>query len=139
MASYSAGDYATATALFDALGSSGDLTSALWAARSVRKGTGCAAAVSRYDQIARAGAGTTAGYDATFEGGQCYRQLGQWDLAQARLRSLITVPSYVDRAKTELAQMAPKAAAKSQGKAQQAPAAQQATPPPASKVSDPAY
>jgi hypothetical protein len=132
MAAYNAGDYGTATALFDSLASSGDLTSALWAARSVRRGNGCGGAVARYDQIARAGAGTTAGYDAVFEGGQCYRQMGQWDSAQTRFRSLITVPSYVDRAKTELAQMAPKPAAKPQMKAgaqQQAPATQQASPP----------
>lgn len=132
MAAYNAGDYGTATTLFDGLASSGDLTSALWAARSVRRGSGCGAAVARYDQIARAGAGTTAGYDAVFEGGQCYRQMGQWDSAQTRFRSLITVPSYVDRAKTELAQMAPRPAAKPQMKAgaqQQAPATQQASPP----------
>ena len=130
MASYNNGDYATATTLFDGLGSSGDLTSALWAARSVRKGSGCAAAVPRFDQVARGGAGTTAGYDATFEGAQCYRQLGQADQAQTRFRSLLTVTSYVDRAKNELAQMGPKASAKPQAKGwapQQA--APQATPP----------
>jgi hypothetical protein len=141
MSAYTAGDYATATTLFDALASPGDLTSALWAARSVRKGSGCGAAVARYDQVARAGAGTTAGYDAVFEGGQCYKQMGQWDVAQTRFRSLITVPSYVDRAKTELAQMAPKAAAKSQMQMkpqQQAPATQQASPPAATANKAPA-
>jgi hypothetical protein len=134
MLSFNAGDYATATTLFDGLASGGDLTSALWAARSVRKGSGCAAAAPRFDQVARAAAGTTAGYDATFEGGQCYRQMGQTDVAQARFRSLITVPSYVDRAKNELAQMGPRPAAKAQitqgkGYSPQAPATQQATPP----------
>ncbi len=114
MAAYNAGDYATATALFDSLAAAGDVTSALWAARSVRKASGCAAAASRFDQVARSGSGTTTGYDATFEGGQCYKQLGQTDAAQARFRSLITVPSYVDRAKNELAQLAPKASAKPQ-------------------------
>jgi hypothetical protein len=125
MASYNAGDYATAATLFDGLAAGGDLTSALWAARSVRRGSGCSSAVARYDQVARAGAGTTAGYDAAFEGGQCYRQMGQSDAAQARFRSLLTVTSYVDRAKNELAQMGPKASAKPQAKAMQAPATQQ--------------
>jgi hypothetical protein len=130
MASYNSGDYATATKLFDGLASGGDLTSALWAARSTRRGSGCPAAAARFDQVARAGTGTTTGYDATFEGGQCYRQMGQLDMARARFGSLITVPSYVDRAKNELAQMGPKAAAKvaPKGWSQQAPASQQASP-----------
>jgi hypothetical protein len=137
MASYNAGDYATATTLFDGLASGGDLPSALWAARSTRKGVGCAAAVPRFDQVARAGAGTTTGYDATFEGGQCYREIGQSDAAQTRFRSLLTVTSYVDRAKNELAQMGPKPSAKAMAKAraqdtppaQAAPAGPQQTPP----------
>ncbi len=132
MAAYNAGDYATATALFDGLAGGGDLTSALWAARSVRRGSGCAPAAPRFDQVARAGAGTTTGYDATFEGGQCYRQMGQSDAAQTRFRSLLTVTSYVDRAKNELAQMGPKPSAKSQSKAavqQAAPVAPQQLPP----------
>jgi len=130
MASYNAGDYATATSLFDGLANGGDLTSALWAARSVRKGSGCAPAAPRFDQVARIGAGTTTGYDATFEGGQCYRQMGQSDAAQTRFRSLLTVTSYVDRAKNELAQMGPKASAKPQSKAAAAPAMPQQQLPP---------
>jgi hypothetical protein len=138
-ATYDAGDYATATTLFDGLASTGDLTSALWAARSVRYGSGgCPLAVARFDQVARAGAGTSAGNDATFEGGQCYRQMGKLDAAQARFRALITIPSYVDRAKTELARIGTKAT-KGQAKAAAAPVSgeQQApSPPPATKAAD---
>ncbi len=132
MAAYNAGDYGTATTQFDALAATGDLGSALWAARSVRRGSGCAAAAPRFDQVARAGTGTAPGYDATFEGAQCYRQLGQADLAQTRFRSLLTVTSYVDRAKNELAQMGPNASTKQRAKAaqQQAAPTQQASPPP---------
>ena len=98
---------------------------ALFAARSVRKLNGCPSAVTRFDQVMRAAAGTTAGNDATLEGGQCYRLMGQTAAAQTRLQSLLTVPGYVDRAKSELAAMAPKASAKAVTK----PAA----PPPASQ------
>jgi TolA-binding protein len=119
---FKSGDYGTATTLFDARAATGDKEAALWAARSVREGQGCAAAVSRFDDVARDAAGTKTGYDATFEGGQCYRQLGQIDAAQSRFRSLITVPSYVDQAKRELAQLAPRPAAKARPSAATAPA-----------------
>ncbi|MGO8995054.1 MAG: hypothetical protein ACLQVI_17200 [Polyangiaceae bacterium] len=130
---FDSGDYATATTLFDAVAqSSGDQSAALFAARSVRKLNGCPSAVTRFDQVMRAAAGTPAGNDATLEGGQCYRLMGQTAAAQSRLQSLLTVPGYVDRAKSELAAMAPKASAKAVTK----PAA----PPPASqKAVDQAY
>jgi len=112
MAAYEAGDYATATTLFDGLAAGGDPSYALWAARSVRNGSGCAAAVRRFDQVTRSSAVTSTTYAATFEAGQCYAQIGDVDSAQARFRSLITVPSYVDRAKSELSRLSPKAGAK---------------------------
>jgi hypothetical protein len=127
-AAYDAGDYANAVTLFDAVAGGGDLKAALWAARSAREGSGCANAVGRFDQVAAAGARTREGYDATLEGGRCYRQLGQVEAAQSRLRSLLTVPSYVDRAKTELAAMGPRASLKAAAKPTP-PAA--ASPPPA--------
>ena len=143
MAAYNTGDYATATRLFDAVAASGDLNAALWAARSVREGSGCQQAAARFDQVARAGTGTTAGYDATFDAGHCYRLLGQPDVARARLASLLTVPSYFNRANAELSAMGPRAATKagSVKAGQQAPgnAAQQqqqrkAAPPAATRL-----
>jgi hypothetical protein len=122
-AAYDSGDYGRATTLFDSLANSGDLKAALWAARSVRDSAGCSVAVSRFDQVASAGARTREGYDATLEGGRCYKLLGQSDAARRDFDSLLTVPAYVDRAKSELASMGPRAAAKAVKAAPQAPAA----------------
>jgi hypothetical protein len=112
MAAYNSRDFTTARTQFDAIASRGDLNAALWAARSVRDGTGCANAATRFDQVASAAAGTKVGYDATLEAGRCYRQMNQLGPAQARFQSLLTVPGYVDLAKTELAKMAAKTPAK---------------------------
>ncbi|HEY2516936.1 MAG TPA: hypothetical protein VGI39_38960 [Polyangiaceae bacterium] len=134
MGAYNSGDYATATRDFDQIASSGDLNAALWAARSVREGSGCQQAAGRFDQVARSGSGTTAGYDALFEAGHCYRILGQYDAARQRLAGLLTVPAYINKANAELSAMgasskagaanaqraAPKAAAPQQQQ-QQAP------------------
>jgi hypothetical protein len=143
MGAYNTGDYTTSARLFDALAASGDLNAALWAARSVREGSGCAQAVGRFDQVSRAGIGTTPGYDATFEGGRCYRLLGQWDVARQRFAALLTVPSYFNKANGELAAMGPKGAAKtSAGKAsqqQQGAATPQAAPVAPAKPASDAY
>jgi TolA-binding protein len=131
MAAYKSGDYATAKTQFDAIAARGDLSSALWAARSARDGTGCASAVARFDQVASAAAGTNVANDATLEAGRCYRQLNQSAAAQARFQSLLTLPAYVDRASNELAAMAPKPAAKAAARPAAVPA-KPAAPPAAS-------
>jgi len=96
---YSDGDYAGAFRAFDGLAASGDATAALWAARSAREGAGgCAAAATRFDQVASAAGGSTSGYDATLEGAQCYARLGQGEAARSRYDRLLTVPSYAARA-----------------------------------------
>jgi tetratricopeptide (TPR) repeat protein len=107
-AAYHAQNYDEATRDFDALAAAGDDNAALWAARSVRDGNGCAAAVNRFDQLAgRAYGKTTPGYDATFEAGQCYKSMGSFDAARQRFARLLTVPSYAARAQAELNKMAP--------------------------------
>jgi hypothetical protein len=108
MAAYRARDYSEAIRLFDALATSGDPAAALWAARSVREGSGCGAATARFDQLAGRNFGTNAGYDAAFEAGRCYRQLGLVDTARARFTRLLTVPSHAVRAQAELDAINPK-------------------------------
>ena len=136
MGAYNSGDYATATTDFDQLAASGDLNAALWAARSVREGSGCQQAAGRFDQVARAGSGTTAGYDALLEAGHCYRILGQYDAARQRLAGLLTVPAYINKANAELSAMGSAKAGAGTGNAQRAapkaaaPQQQQQAPPP---------
>jgi hypothetical protein len=109
---YAQKNYPEATRQFDALGASGDPSAPIWAARSTRDGSGCGAAVARYDSIAGRQAGTSAGNDALLEGGQCYRTMGQFEAARARLVRLLTVPSHAARAQRELDAMSPKATTK---------------------------
>ena len=120
MASFRAGSFGDATRQFDAIAGGGSLSAALWAARSVREGTGCGNAVGRFDQVAARAFGTTAGYDATLEAGRCYRVMGANEAARARLVRLLTVQSHAARAQAELDAMAPRSVAKPSGKPPQA-------------------
>lgn len=106
-AAYRAQNYDEATRDFDALAAAGDDNAALWAARSVRDGNGCATAVNRFDALAGRALGTQPGYDATFEAGQCYKAMGSFDAARQRFARLLTVPSHAARAQAELNKMAP--------------------------------
>lgn len=106
-AAYHAQNYDEATRDFDALAAAGDDNAALWAARSVRDGNGCAAAVNRFDALMGRAYGTAPGYDATFESGQCYKSMGSFDAARQRFARLLTVPSHAARAQAELNKMAP--------------------------------
>jgi len=110
MASYRAGRYDEAMRLFDAMGSA-DANAALWAARSAREGTGCSTAVSRFDQVAQRAGSSNVGYDATFDGGHCYRILGNIEAARGRFSKLLSIPGYGARAQEELDAMAPANAA----------------------------
>ncbi len=125
MAAYRVRRYDDAARMFDVLAGSGDTNAALFAALSVRDGNGCGAAVTRFDQLGARAYGTQPGYDATLEGGRCYRAMGSFETARAHFRRLLTVPSHAARAQTELDAMSPKAAAA--GK----PAMRSAEPPPA--------
>ncbi len=107
---YTARRYDEARDNFDAA-ASGNVAAALWAARSVRDGNGCAGAVSRFDDVVNRAPSSAVGFDARLEGGRCYRALGQTDVARARLVPLLTVPSHAKRAQAELAAMAPPPAA----------------------------
>ena len=91
---------------FDAA-AGGNVAAALWAARSVRDGQGCASAASRFDDVVNRAPSSSVGFDARLEGARCYRALGKTDAARARLVPLLTVPSHASRAQAELASMAP--------------------------------
>jgi Putative zinc-finger len=98
---YQGGRYDDATRAFDAL-SAKDPAAVLWAARSVRDGKGCRAALQRFDQAAQRGANTPTGWDALLEGARCYRAVGQPAQARTRLGALLNVDSHKDAARREL-------------------------------------
>jgi len=108
MAAYQAKNYDDATRAFDKLAAGGDVNASLMAARSVRDSKGCAAAVPRFDQIGARAYGTRPGYDATFEGGVCYRNMGGADAARNHFAQLLTVPSHAARAQAQLDAMSPR-------------------------------
>jgi hypothetical protein len=105
--SYDLGNFNEATKQFDALASGGDTNAALWAARSVRQGSGCAQAVGRYDALASRATGTPVANQALLEAGKCYRQMGATEQARSRLVQLQSVPGFADAAQQELAAMSP--------------------------------
>ncbi len=86
---------------FDAL-SPGDVNADLWAARSLRDGSGCRAAVARFDEVAERAPSSSPGWDAALEGARCYRLLGDVARARARLTPLLKVATFADRARVEL-------------------------------------
>jgi TolA-binding protein len=98
---FQSGRYAEAQKAFDALAPS-DPNADLWAARSVREGQGCRAALPRFDRVAGRAAGSTVGWDALLEGALCYRAIGEFDKARTRLTALLGVDSHKARAQTEL-------------------------------------
>ncbi len=99
--SFQSGRYAEAQKAFDALAPS-DPNAELWAARSVREGQGCRAALVRFDKVARRAAGGPVGWDALLEGALCYRAIGDFNNARSRLTALLGVDSHKDRAQAEL-------------------------------------
>lgn len=100
MAAYQARQYADATRKLDEASSQGNPAAALWAARSVREGSGCAAAVSRFNAVAAKGGAT--GADAMFDAARCYDALGDRNAAKARYTALLSNPTYGARAQAAL-------------------------------------
>lgn len=76
---------------------------ALTDARTVRDGAGCAAAVSKYDEIGARFAGTGAAADAMWEAASCYKSMGDAAKARELYLALASMGSYRQRAEQELA------------------------------------
>jgi len=76
---------------------------ALTDARTVRDGAGCAAAVSKYDEIGARFPGTGAAADAMWEAATCYRSMGDAAKARELYLALESVGGYRQRAEQELA------------------------------------
>jgi hypothetical protein len=116
-----------------------DALSALETARSVRESTGCQAAAKQFDDVANEMWGTTAGYNATLEGAQCYAQLGQLGPATSRYQRLLPVPSYAARAQAGINAISQVASSKARAVARPArPAAAAGAPATSPAASTPA-
>ena len=76
---------------------------ALTDARTVRDSAGCAAAVSKYDEIGARFPGSGAAADAMWEAASCYRSMGDAAKARELYLALESVPSYRQRAEQEVA------------------------------------
>jgi hypothetical protein len=106
MAAYRAGNFSEATRQFDLVAAdAGDQNAAIWAARSVRDGRGCAAALGHYDAVTQKAGGSQIGNDALFESANCQIKLGQVDAARDKLNRLLGTPEYEPRARQALADL----------------------------------
>jgi hypothetical protein len=86
----------------DGKDSGADARAALAAALAVRNGSGCAAAVSKLDEVAVRFAGTQAAADAMWAQANCYKEMGDTARAQQLFLALRST-GYRDRAQAELA------------------------------------
>ena len=75
---------------------------ALTDARTVRDGAGCAAAVSKYDEVGARFPGTGAAADAMWEAASCYRSMGDATKARELYLALESVSGYRQRAEQAL-------------------------------------
>jgi hypothetical protein len=124
---YRANQFEDATRGFDALAAT-DPTAELWAARSVREGKGCRAAVVRFDRVAQRASGTATGWDALLEGARCFRSMNLLAEARVRLTPLLKVDSHKDKAQAELDSLAQMQAAQGSAFGPAAKAAPRARP-----------
>lgn len=126
MAAYRARNFSEATRLFDAAAAGGDTNAALWAAKSVRDGSGCSAALHRFTALSSNASGTWIGNEAAFDGANCQIAVGQTGDGRATLTRLLGVPSHQARARAaldELDQVAARRDASGPAKGSAAPAA----------------
>lgn len=123
MAAYQGRRFAEATPKLDQAAAQGNTSASLWAARSVREGSGCAAAVARFNAVAAKGGAV--GADATFDAARCYESMGDQNAARSRYTSLLAVPAYAARARAALDSSSEMASRKAEQ--QRAPAGPQAT------------
>lgn len=103
MVAYRARRFVDATKEFDNAAKTGDLNSALWAAKSVKEGNGgCNSAIPRFDAVSQKAGDSYVGHEAQLEAARCQIALGRLDEARARLAKLQTVASHSSQAQQAL-------------------------------------
>ena len=136
LVAYRSRNFVEATKQFDAAAASGDQNSALWAARSVRDGSGCAAALPRFAGVSTRAAGTGTGNDATLEAARCQIAIGQLDDARTKLASLTSSPTHGAAAQQALSEMNQTASRKSRSGGLARPAAAAPAPAPQQRATE---
>lgn len=136
VASYRSSRFGEAAKAFDQAAQSGDRNAALWAAKSVKASSGCAAAAPRFDAVSSTG--DPIGQEALFEAAECYRAMGQTDAARARYQRLAAVAAYAARAQAGIDSMNQVASRKATGGPAKAAAAPQPAAKPAATATAPA-
>jgi hypothetical protein len=101
MQAYRAKRFDDARRAFEALAPA-DANADLWAARALRESRGCGAAAPRFDQAAGRAAGTSTGWQASLEAAKCYAAIGDAAAARTRLKPLLGVDAFRDRAQAEI-------------------------------------
>lgn len=128
VAAYRSSRFGEAAKSFDQAAQTGDRNAALWAAKSVKASSGCAAAAPRFDAVSSTA--DPIGQEALFEAAECYRAMGQTDAARARYQRLAAVAAYAARAQAGIDAMNQVASRKATGGP---PKAAAAAPQPAAK------
>lgn len=104
-AAYRARNFSEAAKQFDAAAQSGDQNAALWAARAVKEGQGCATALGRFESVAQKAPNEWHRSEASLEAARCQIAMGNLDPARDRLNHLAQVPSHAAPAKQALAEL----------------------------------
>jgi TolA-binding protein len=108
MEDYRAKRFENALRTFDVVESGGGeaaATAALYAARSLRFGKGCSAALVRYETIPTKYPGTPSAQEAMWDAAACHRELGGTDQARQLYQALRKTPASRDRAEAALAEL----------------------------------
>jgi len=71
---------------------------------AARRGQPCPS-VARFNDVVNRAGGTSAGWDAVYEGALCYESMGDYASARNRLNVLLRVDPYRDRARAQLDQL----------------------------------
>jgi hypothetical protein len=114
-AAYRARNYGEATKQFDSAAQGGDQNAALWAAIAVRDGSGCTAALPRFDAVAKKASGTYTGNEADLDAAKCQITTGNYDAARARLNRLAQTSTHAQQAQQTLGELATAQRARQQG------------------------
>ncbi len=132
LGSYRNGQYDDALRRFDKIAQGGGPkapSAALHAAQSARISSGCKSAAPRFERVNSAYRGTGVAHEATWQAADCYRVMGQTDLARRNYEALVSVAGYGERAKRALASLgspSPKPASVASRAKKQAPASKAA-------------
>jgi hypothetical protein len=108
MGAYRAHRYDESRQRFDSIAAEGGAnaaSSALYAALSLKKESGCGAATTRFEDISRKFSGTSEGNEATLQAADCQRSQGRIADARRNFESMTSVDGFSDRARQALAEM----------------------------------